>query len=182
MKALPLSYSDHFQPGNLEGFSPQISLLVHSLEYVRTNTLHAVNGLSTAELDTQVLPGGNTIGMLLAHFAGTEHGYGRLTFDGRTDGFDHPENVLGEAGRAAFQGQELDFYLARMAQVRAQTLAELSQRDDDWLSAGLPPELDLFGVPTNHHWCWFHVMEDELRHQGQITILRKELERRAADA
>ncbi|WP_156123379.1 DUF664 domain-containing protein [Deinococcus radiopugnans] len=25
----------------------------------------------------------------------------------------------------------------------------------------------------NQHWAWFHVMEDEVSHRGQIRILRK---------
>ncbi|WP_029478706.1 DUF664 domain-containing protein [Deinococcus frigens] len=27
----------------------------------------------------------------------------------------------------------------------------------------------------NHHWAWFHVMEDEVSHRGQIRILRKRI-------
>lgn len=28
----------------------------------------------------------------------------------------------------------------------------------------------------NNFFCWFHVLEDELNHDGQIKILRKEIE------
>ncbi|ADY27254.1 hypothetical protein Deipr_2124 (plasmid) [Deinococcus proteolyticus MRP] len=150
MKTLPLTYRDYFTPQDLEGFSPQISRLVYGLEYVRANTLFAVQGLTTAQLDTQVLPGGNTTGMLLAHFAGTESGYQQLTFQGNENGFKRPENLLGAAG--------------------------LRERDDDWLAHTFRPWDWTFDVSPQ--WCWFHVIEDELRHQGQIAILRKELERR----
>ncbi|MCY1704124.1 mycothiol transferase [Deinococcus sp. SL84] len=176
MSTLPLTYRDYFTPQDLEGFSPQISRLVYGLEYVRANTLFAVQGLTTAQLDTQVLPGGNTTGMLLAHFAGTESGYQQLTFQGNEHGFERPENLLGAAGRAEFQGQSLEFYLSRLAEVREQTPAGLRERDDDWLAHTFRPWDWTFDISP--HWCWFHVAEDELRHQGQIAILRKELERR----
>ncbi|MFC5848097.1 hypothetical protein [Deinococcus petrolearius] len=26
--------------------------------------------------------------------------------------------------------------------------------------------------PT-HHWAWFHVMEDEVSHRGQIRLIRR---------
>ena len=28
-------------------------------------------------------------------------------------------------------------------------------------------------TPANHHWCWFHVFEDEISHRGQIRLIRQ---------
>jgi hypothetical protein len=54
-----------------------------------------------------------------------------------------------------------------MAAVRLVTLSELGARDDAWL------ERSLSHVPEmNPHWAWFHVMEDEISHRGQIQWLR----------
>jgi uncharacterized damage-inducible protein DinB len=29
----------------------------------------------------------------------------------------------------------------------------------------------------NQHWAWFHVMEDEVSHRGQMRLIRKALKR-----
>ena len=45
-------------------------------------------------------------------------------------------------------------------------------REDEWLASNLQvPDLD----SPNHHWAWFHAMEDEVSHRGQIRIIRKSL-------
>lgn len=56
--------------------------------------------------------------------------------------------------------------------MRAHTLEQLSIRDDDWLDE----RCDCCdGQEANDHWKWFHVMEDELNHRGQIRLIRKRL-------
>lgn len=66
----------------------------------------------------------------------------------------------------------LEHYLEELEAARADTLTELARRDDAWLASPLGvPGLE----PSNHHWAWFHVMEDEVSHRGQIRILRKAL-------
>ena len=70
------------------------------------------------------------------------------------------------------QGRTLVSLLTELAAIRAHTLSQLSQRDDDWLASALTaPGFE----DVNQHWAWFHVMEDEVSHRGQIRILRKAL-------
>lgn len=160
---------------DLEGFTPHMARLVHMLEYVRWLTLVEVKGLTTEQLDIQVLPNGNTIGMLLAHIAGIEKSYQIATFAQEDAPSDLPELMLGEMGRLQFKEKALDFYLDRLSCVRTETLERLKERDDVWLDHTYEFE----GSPSwNNYFGWFHVLEDEIRHQGQIAILRKEIERR----
>ncbi|WP_102126709.1 DinB family protein [Deinococcus planocerae] len=164
-----------FLIGDLPEFSPGISRLVYMMEYVRRTTLDAVKGMTVEQLDTQVLEEGNTIGMLLAHITGIEESYQGVTFNNTRPSQGLPEHVLGESGRRVFSGHPLEWYLDRLASSRRRTLLELAQKDDDWLYKPYQP----WGNKTwDNNFCWFHVIEDEIRHQGQIIILRKEIAHR----
>ena len=162
------------------GFTPGIGRLVQMLAYARMTTEHAVQGLSVEDLDA-VPPGfTNSIGMLLAHVAATDRIYQFLSFEGRdpiTE--DTPAYrpfvgamTFGEQGERV-QGRTLEELLGELREVRAATLAELRTRDDAWLASLLPG--DAMGF-ANQHWAWFHVLEDEVSHRGQIRLLRKAIE------
>ncbi len=155
-------------------YTPHISRLVFMLDYARRNTLESVRGLTQGQLDTQVMKQGNTVGTLLAHIAQVEETYQSVTFRGVRPAGNAAEPVLSEAGRKKVRGQELSYYLNHLRAVRAETLVELRKRDDAWLHQeyALWPN----GVPMNAFFCWFHVLEDEINHGGQIKILRKEIE------
>ncbi len=158
---------------DLEGFSPHISRLVFMLDYARRNTLSSVQGLSVEQLDTQVMKQGNTVGMLLTHIAHVEETYQSVTFRGARPTGRSAENVLSDVGRKEIKGKELRYYREHLKTVRAETLVELQKRDDNWLYQEYTPWPN--GTPMNNFFCWFHVLEDELNHGGQIKILRKEM-------
>ncbi len=157
-------------------YTPHIGALVDMLAYTRLMTVEAVRGLSVEELDA-VPPGfTNSIGMLLAHIAATDRIYQSLSFEG-VDPIheDRPEYrpylgamTFGELGERV-RGRSLQDLLDQLAEVRAVTLAELARRDDDWLASPAP------NSRMNQHWAWFHVMEDEVSHRGQMRVLRKAL-------
>ena len=65
-----------------------------------------------------------------------------------------------------------------MHDVRARTLKALARRDDAWRD-----EVHPFGNAklANQHFKWFHVLEDELSHRGQIVLIRKRLPLSATD-
>ncbi|WP_161881708.1 DinB family protein [Deinococcus alpinitundrae] len=156
-------------------YTPQIGALVQMMAYARHTTLQAAEGLSVAELDAVPANFTNSIGMLLAHIAATDRIYQYLSFEG----VDPVEPLLPEyapyLGAMTFgaegervRGRTLDELLSNLAAVRAVTLSNLAERDDAWLAS------PLFG-DANQHWAWFHVMEDEVSHRGQIRLLRKAL-------
>lgn len=158
------------------GYTPHLGVLVAMMNYARLTTLQAVDGLSLEQLDT-IPPGfSNSSGMLLAHIAAVDRLYQRLSFENR--GFDDQETAV-HGGAISFGregervcGLPLEHYLDELETARTATLAELARRDDVWLSSHLQvPDFDF----PNHHWAWFHVLEDEVSHRGQIRVLRKAL-------
>ncbi len=159
-------------------YSPHIGALVQMMAYARSTTLQAVEGMSVAELDAVPSGFSNSVGMLLAHMAATDRVYQAASFEGR-DVFDTPEYApylgamtFGWKGEKV-QGRTLESLLTELDEVRAHTLSQLARRDDAWLASPAPVP----GFPDmNHHWAWFHVMEDELSHRGQIRVLRKALD------
>jgi len=159
----------------IPGYSPTVGRLVCMLTYARSTTLAAVEGLTTPELDHLFDARSNSIGALLAHIAAEERAYQVMTFEDRALSAD--ENArwsaalkLGDPGRLSLRGFPLDHYLGELEAARKVTLAGLAVRDDAWLerSVASAPKL-------NVHWAWFHAVEDEINHRGQIRWLRTRL-------
>lgn len=165
---------DLFLIGDIPGFTPQIGRLVSMMSYARHTTLSEVGGLKVKQLDYLHDPKSNSIGALLFHIAAVEMWYQAETFFGRE--LDAEEIVewgsaldLGEVARREIKGHDLSFYLSRLERVRARTLAELERREDKWLEERTP----WGGQEANNYFKWFHVLEDEFSHGGQIRWLRK---------
>lgn len=162
------------------GYSPAIGRLVSMLAYVRATTLEAVEGLTQPDLDHLLDDDANSIAMLLEHIPSVEEYYQRnslgLTTPAATSERTRLGANLGNEARERIRGQPLDYYLERMHNIRSRTLEALTKRDDAWLD-----EIHPFGNAkhANNHWKWFHVLEDELSHRGQILIIRKRLPPRA---
>ncbi len=159
----------------ISGFTPQIGRLVSMMNYVRHTTLSAVEGLGVSELDYLHDSQSNSIGALLLHIAAAEAGYQAATFHNRELNIEEKQEwdaalALGDRARNEIKGQALEFYLNKMEQVRAKTLAELALRDDQWLK-----EQTSFGDDqrVNNYFKWFHVFGHELNHRGQIRWLKK---------
>ena len=166
---------DLFLIGDIPGFTPQIGRLVSMMNYARYTTLSAVEGLEVDELDYLHDPQSNSIGALLSHIAAAEVGYQAATFYARDLNEEERQEWgaaidLGERARQEIRGHELDYYLSRLEQVRAKTLAELGRREDQWLE-----EYTSFGSGqrVNNYFKWFHVFGHELNHRGQIRWLRR---------
>jgi uncharacterized damage-inducible protein DinB len=159
---------------SVPGFAPVIGHLVSMLAYARRTTLQAVEGLSVSQLDHLLDEEANSIGMLLEHIAGVEEWYqeGTLGLEFRGDALARRElgGNLGAEARERIRGHELGHYLERLASVRRTTLQELARRDDDWL---FEEGKWWGGHKGNNYFKWFHVLEDELNHRGQIRLIRK---------
>ncbi|BCB02579.1 DinB family protein [Bacillus sp. KH172YL63] len=160
-----------------QGFTERIGELVWMLEHARGVTLEEVKGLKQVELDGRVDEDANTIGALLMHMAAIEYVHQVISFEGRdlTEaelGKWGPALALGEEGRRTIKHQPVEYYIDELAEVRDRTLSCLKQRNDQWLyEEGKWGN----GVPYNHYYLWFHVMEDEISHRGQIRMLKRGL-------
>jgi uncharacterized damage-inducible protein DinB len=169
-----MSETTLFLIGDLQDFTPQIGRLVSMMNFVRSTTLSAVAGLGVDELDYQHDAQSNSIGALLLHIAAAEVGYQAATFDDRVMNEEEKHEwgaALDLSGRARgeIRAHELNYYLSRLEQVRARTLAELGRRDDRWLEDRTTMSS---GQPVNNYFKWFHVVSHEVNHRGQIRWLR----------
>jgi len=167
--------------GPKKGYTPQVGTLVSMMNWMRETILQPVNGLSVKELDYLHDENANSIGAMLWHLAATERFYQLNTFDDRSWG-DWPEKEekefsvamsLGNAGRSQLKGYDLDFYLEKLERVRAISLQELVKRDDDWLLK-IDPNW-MWRSPTNNYCKWFHVVEHESNHNGQIKFVKSRI-------
>ena len=164
--------------GPREGFSPQVGTLVSMLNWMRTAILQPVKGLTMAQLDHLHDEKANSIGALLLHLAAIETLYQINTFEGKKWGDVKAETEkewgaaarLGDEARKSIKGHDLAYYLDKLKEVRARTLAELKKRDDAWLM-----QVDPGPDPLNNYCKWFHVCEHESHHNGQVTWLKSRL-------
>ena len=164
--------------GPKPGYSPQIGTLVSMLTWMSPAATRALKGITVAQLDYLFDTNANSIGALLLHLAASEVLYQRITFDGADPeklgaDYDKPWGAameLGDRGRKEIKGHDLDFYLGKLDEVRAKSLAEFKKRDDAWL---MTVDKTWGWGPTNNYCKWFHVCEHISHHAGQIDILIK---------
>lgn len=166
--------------GPKPGFSPQIGTLVSMMNWMRQVVLRQVRGLETEDLDYLLDDKANAIGAMLLHLGATERFYQLHTFEGRNWG-DWPSadskrwstaSGLGDQGRKKIKGNTLSYYLEALEEVRNHTLEELAKRDDAWL---LKIDQNWPWGPTNAYCKWFHVVEHESNHNGQIKLIKSRL-------
>lgn len=156
------------------GYTPLVGAMVSMLNNLSARVEEAVKELSQKEADHFLDDKANSIGALVMHLAAAEAYYQVFTFEKR--GFNEEEKKkwqvaldLGPEARKTYQGHDIEYYLNIYREVRKKTLEELAKRDDNWLA-----EAPL-GSDINNHFCWFHVMEHQSSHLGQISLLKKRL-------
>jgi hypothetical protein len=163
--------------GPKEGFSPQIGTLVSMMNWMRETVLRSVKGMKQEELDYLHDDKSNTIGAMLLHLAATEVFYQGNTFEGLKEFKDKATwsipMSLGEQGRKTIKGHDLEYYTNILTETREKTLVELRKRDDKWLMT-IDPKF-FGGQPTNNYCKWFHVVEHESNHNGQIKWIKSRL-------
>lgn len=152
------------------GYAPHIGATVAMLEDLKGRVTRSVQGLSPEQTDFLLDEKANRIGALILHLAATEKYYQVYTFENR--GFNAAEQKLwgtaldlGDAARAAIKDQPIDHYLDRWNEVRAETRRLLKTKDDDWFMAKVE------GSSMNNFWAWYHVMEHQANHMGQIRLI-----------
>lgn len=157
-----------------KGFSPQVGNIVSMLNDLKSRVTSTVKGMSTYEIDYVVDENANRIGALIMHLAATEAYYQVYTFEKR--GFNKEEKEkwetaldLGEKAREKFQGHSIKYYLDIYSEVRKKTMKELKKKDDAWLMEKNDQKT------MNNHWAWYHVMEHQANHMGQIRFLAKRI-------
>jgi len=164
--------------GKREGYSEQVSILISMMDWMRFIIMRDSKGLSQKELDFLLDKNSNSIGAMLMHLAATERYYQRSTFSGVPEekmNFGVEDEVwsaassLGDSGRKIFKDKPLSFYTDILNEVRDFSKSEMKNRDDNWLMESTSG----FGnQPTNNYCRWFHVVEHESNHNGQIRYIK----------
>ena len=166
--------------GPKAGYSPQVGTLVSMMDWMRSVILRPVHGMTVEQLDYLHDENSNSIGAMLYHLAATEKYYQLHTLENMKWGswdssikkqWDIPMG-LGANARKSIKGNPLDFYLEKLQTVRDASLAALKKRDDKWLMT--VDESWPWG-PTNNYCKWFHVVEHESNHNGQIKYIKSRL-------
>ena len=155
--------------GPKKGYSPQMGTLVSMMDWMRMVILMPVKDMSIEDLDYVIDDKANSIGAMLWHLAATERFYQIHSFEGKQWGDWNDEDKrkwstaqsLGENARKEIKGNDLDFYLEKLAAVREVTLKDFAKRDDDWL---MEVDQEWPWGPTKNYCKWFHVCEHESNH------------------
>jgi len=163
--------------GPREGFSLHIGTLLSMMTWMRDVILRPVEGMNVEQLDFLLDKNSNSIGAMLLHLAATERYYQIHTFEGKKWGDWSKEDIkrfdvamnLGEEARKTIKGNNFNYYLEIMTEVRENTIKEFKKRDDNWL---MKVDEEWPWGPTNNYCKWFHVCEHESNHNGQFKYLR----------
>jgi len=156
-----------------KGYSPQVGNLVSMMDDLKIRITNKVQNLSQEEVDFLLDEDANRIGALIYHLAATEKYYQLYTFEGRD--FNEEEmdwdlaQKLGPIARKNLQGQPIEYYLAIWDKVRKETKRLLKTKDDKWLAKKVSQG------NMNNHWAWYHVMEHQANHMGQIAMIAKRI-------
>ncbi len=180
-KTTPIQNPDNlYIVGPQKGYSPQIGTLLSTMTMMRKWVIDTVKDLTIEQLDFQIDDESNSIGAMLLHLAATERYYQLNTFDDMPWGtwgddikkeWDVPSG-LGEKGRELIKGNNIDYYLSKLEEVRSVTKKEFAKRDDDWIMKSEP----FFENKLTNNYCkWFHVCEHESNHRGQMKFIIKRL-------
>lgn len=155
----------------------------HSLDYVvgmlidvRLTTWQTVQHLRVEELDWQYKAGWNTIGALLSHITALEH-YFRIEYvehrkltEAENQQWE-PALDMGKYLPQLITGQPIDTYQASLTasrQLLFEALKNVTFED-------FTKQIEGYDADTgcNLAWVLFHMIEDEIYHRGQISMIRK---------
>ncbi|WP_424961373.1 DinB family protein [Ekhidna sp.] len=163
---------------NLEGYSPQMGALISMLDDLKGRVEWHVKDLDQEGTDFLLDDQANRLGALILHLAATEVYYQRATFyDEKLDENEDAEWLtalrLGDKAREELQGKPISYYLDKWEEVRAKTKEVLKTKNDEWLLQLRDSAPG--GAEYNYYWAWYHVMEHQANHMGQISLVKKRM-------
>lgn len=159
----------------VKGYSPQIGATISMMEDLKRRVTRSVANLTQEETDFLLDEKANRIGALILHLAAVEKYYQVYTFENR--GFNEEEKEkwataldLTQKSRETIKDKPIQYYLDIWDEVRKESLRLLKTKDDKWFAKKVK------GSSMNNHWAWYHVMEHQANHMGQIRLIIKRFE------
>ncbi|OZV68182.1 mycothiol transferase [Winogradskyella aurantia] len=157
-----------------KGYSTQVGVVISMMEDLKRRVTNSVQNLNQEETDFLLDSMANRPGAIIFHLAAVEKYYQVYTFENR--GFNEVEKKkwgvaldLGQLSRDSLINNPIDYYLEIWNEVRKETLKLLKQKDDKWFKKKIK------GSNMNNHWAWYHVMEHQANHMGQIRLILKRI-------
>mgnify|MGYP006306325213 CR=1 FL=1 len=162
-----------FLIGRRSGYTACVGVLVSELENARHYLLGALRGIDHEALHARPDSVPNSVAQIVSHLVAAEALMRAITFEGRMLDAERDPAAL---AALRFEVEPPDdhgpaAYRDDLAASRATTLAGLRERDDAWLEGSTT----FRGRPANRRYYWLHYLQDEARHTGQITLIRKYL-------
>ncbi len=157
----------------VEGYSPQIGLMVYMLEDLKSRITDQVKDLDQSETDFLYDDDANSIGSLIMHLVSTEVYYQIATLEGRSWTGEERDRLgiageLNEKTKNILKGKPIQYYLDLWDDVRQKSLSGLKTKDDIWFESNLEEGI-------NYQYVWYHVMEHSANHMGQIATIKNRL-------
>lgn len=153
-----------------DGYTNDIGNMVSMLDNLKQRVEYIVKDLNQEETDFLLDDKANRIGAIIYHLAATEAYYQVFTFEKRV--FNDEEKKkwevalsLGDKAREELKGKPIRYYLDIYDEVRTKTKALLKEKDDKWFKKKQRR--------MSNHWAWFHVMEHQANHMGQLALITK---------
>ena len=155
-----------------KGYSDDIGQMVSMLDNLKARVERNVRNLDQEGTDFLLDENANSPGAIIYHLAATEAYYQVYTFEGRSFNKEEAKKWetalnLGEKARNEFKDKPISYYMELYDEVRKQTKALLKTKDDAWFK-------EMNGNMSNH-WAWFHVMEHQANHMGQLALITKRI-------
>ena len=155
-----------------KGYSNDIGNMISMLDNLKKRVERHVKNLDQEGTDFLLDENANSPGAIIYHLAATEAYYQVYTFEGR--GFNAEEKAkwemalnLGENARKEFKDKPIKYYMDLYDEVRKKTKKLLKTKDDDWFKTKIGN--------MSIHWAWFHVMEHQANHMGQLALITKRI-------
>lgn len=161
-----------------------VGLFAAQLDDQLANLKRDVAGLSTLQLEWQLRPGMNTVGMLLAHLAVVEVFWLNVAIREMPPDAEREKYVRSIVGISfdddgiplaadavhpkALEGRTLESYLQMLDRARASVHGELRH----WRDEDLEKTFVRKDRPITRSWTLYHVLEHFAAHYGQILILK----------
>lgn len=155
-----------------KGYSNDIGQMISMLDNLKARVERNVANLNQQGTDFLLDENANSPGAIIYHLAATEAYYQVYTFEGRSFNKEEAKKWdtalnLGEKARNEFKDKPISFYMDLYDEVRKKTKVLLKTKDDDWFK-------EMNGNMSNH-WAWFHVMEHQANHMGQLALITKRI-------
>lgn len=165
---------------NLEGYTPQIGALVNMLDDLKARITEQVKDLDQEETDFLMDEDANRIGALIMHLAATEYYYQQTTFydielDPEKDEEWFPALGLTDQAREQLVDKPISHYLEKWDKIRDETKKLFTTKDDAWLLEIREPGDE---YEYNYYFAWYHVMEHQANHMGQIALYQSRMDGR----